>query len=108
MDYFVHVYILCFIILAIIVNFMAFRIETMLKNCTHVLDHFYRRLCYIKLFHNLYIFVFQKNFRVLLVLLVARVKQAYQDLKDTLDHQDLLWPCQHLEAQMLVHWMSDM
>lgn len=41
--------------------------------------------------------------KVLLVLLVARVIQAYRDLKDTLDHRDPLWPCQHLEAQTQVH-----
>lgn len=61
-DYFVHVYILCFIILAIIVNFYKFFQNIMLKNCTHVLDHFYRQLCCIKLYRNIIIFLFQ-NFQ---------------------------------------------
>lgn len=34
----------------------------MLKNCTHVLDHFYRQLCCIKLYRNIIIFLFQ-NFQ---------------------------------------------
>lgn len=45
--------------------------------------------------------------QVLLVLLVARVTQAYRDLKDTLDHRDPFWPCQHLEVQTQGHWVSD-
>ena len=31
----------------------------MLKNCTHVLDHFYRQLRYIKLYHNIIFFYFK-------------------------------------------------